>query len=127
VPPPRNLIHSEWFDYALQLLGDNQEIDEVLARDFYRIACYADLVPVINDSSHVRVFRTEPMVREDGQIVRIFVYFVLRDNHSVELQHIEAVDQRACSLRTRIHSLAEAAKVLWGTFPVRSASGWLPR
>ena len=95
MPSPRSLIHSEWFDYSLQLLGDIRQIDVVLARDFYRIACYADWVPLIDDRSPVRVFRTEPMLREDGQIVRVFVYFVLRADQSVELQHIEAVPQQS--------------------------------
>jgi len=78
VSSPRTLLHSEWFDYALQILGDIQQVEMVLARDFYRIACYADLIPLVDDGSQVRVFRTEPMLREDGQIVRVFIYFVLR-------------------------------------------------
>lgn len=41
----------------------------------------------------LRVYQTKELVRSDGQVVRILIYFALRDRgRVVELQHIEAVE-----------------------------------
>lgn len=91
MPRPRTLIHGEWFDYALQRLGNLRNVEEVLAKELYRIACYADLVAALPGSKSLRIYQTEPLLRDDGQIVRVLIYFVLREDDAVELQHIEAV------------------------------------
>ncbi len=92
MPRPRILIHGEWFDYALQRLGNLRDVEDVLAKELYRLACYADLVAAVPGSKNLRIYQTEPLLRDDGQIVRVLIYFLLREDDAVELQHIEAVE-----------------------------------
>lgn len=93
MPAPRRLVHSEWFDHSLQRLGDLRGVEATLAKEFYRLACYADLVPLLAGSTTLRIYQTSPLLREDGAIVRVLIYFVLREDGSVELQHVEAVEE----------------------------------
>lgn len=93
MPAPRRLVHSEWFDHSLQRLGALQDVEAVLAKEFYRLACYADLVPLAPGSKTLRIYQTSRLLREDGGIVRVLIYFVLRENDTVELQHTEAIEE----------------------------------
>ena len=93
MPTPRRLVHSEWFDHSLQRLGDLRDVEAVLAKEFYRLACYADLVPLAPGSTTLRIYQTSPLLREDGRIVRVLIYFVVREDDSVELQHVEAIEE----------------------------------
>ena len=93
MPAPRRLIHSEWFDQALQRLGDVRDVETVLAKEFYRLSCYANLVPLAPNSTTLRIYQSSRFLREDGGIVRVLIYFVLRQDDSVELQHIEAIEE----------------------------------
>lgn len=90
---PRRLVHSEWFDHSLQRLGDLRDVETVLAKEFYRLACYADLVALAPGSATLRIYQTSRLLREDGRIVRVLIYFVLREDDSVELQHVEAMEE----------------------------------
>lgn len=92
MPTPRRLVHSEWFDHSLQRLGNLREVEAVLAKEFYRLACYADLVPLVLGSKTLRIYQTPRLLREDGQLVRVLIYFVLRQDDSVDLQHVEAME-----------------------------------
>ena len=67
-------------------------MEAVLAKELYRIACFADLVPLLPGSTTLRVYQTSPLLRDDGAIVRVLIYFVLREDDTVELQHVEAVE-----------------------------------
>jgi hypothetical protein len=90
---PRQLQHSEWFDHALALLGNLPDIEHVLSEEFYRLACYADLVPLVAGARQLRVYQTGELLRRDGQLVRILIYFALRNRgRVVELQHIEVIE-----------------------------------
>ena len=93
MPRPRILIHSEWFDYSLQRLGNLRDVEDILAKELYRIACYADLVAVAPGSKNLRIYQTDRLLRDDGQIVRVLIYFVLRQDNAVDLQHVEAVEE----------------------------------
>ncbi|HUG09782.1 MAG TPA: hypothetical protein VMM36_02155, partial [Opitutaceae bacterium] len=54
---------------------------------------YADLVPVVPGFRTLRVYQTREVLRGDGHVIRILIYFALRDRgRVVELQHIEAVE-----------------------------------
>lgn len=91
---PRQLVHSEWFDHALASLGDLPDIEETMAEEFYRLACYADLIRLVPGCRQLRIYQTKELLRGDGQVVRILVYFALRERgRVVELQHIEVVEQ----------------------------------
>lgn len=92
MPRPRILIHGEWFDYALQRLGNLRDVEDVLAKELYRLACYADLVAAVPASKNLRIYQTERLLRDDGQVVRVLIYFVLREDDAVHLQHVEAVE-----------------------------------
>lgn len=93
MPTPRRLVHSEWFDHSLQRLGGLRDVEAVLAKEFYRLACHADLVPPVSDSATLRIYQTARLLREDGAIIRVLIYFVLRENDTVELQHAEAIEE----------------------------------
>ena len=56
---PRQLVHSEWFDHALARLGDLPDIEENLADEFYRLACYADLVRLVPGCRQLWVYQTK--------------------------------------------------------------------
>jgi hypothetical protein len=91
---PRQRVHSEWFDQALTQLGDLPHAEEILADEMYRMSCYAELVPVVPGCRQLRVYQTRELLRSDGQVVRILIYFALRERgRVVELQHIEAVEE----------------------------------
>ena len=90
---PRVLIHSAWFDYALTKLGGAHEMDERLGRELYRLSLYADLVGIVPGQDALRIYRTDDFLREDGQLIRLWIYFVLRSDDAVEMQNIEAVDE----------------------------------
>ena len=93
MPEPRQLVHSEWFDHALAQLGNLPGIERVLSEEFYRLACFAGLVSLVPGCRQLRVFQTRELLRGDGHLVRILIYFALRDrDRVVELQHIEAIE-----------------------------------
>ena len=93
MPAPRSLVHSAWFDFACARLGGAEAVDAMLGRELYRLALYADLVPVVTGHAPLRIYRTDPFLREDGQLVRLWIYFARRPDHAVELQHIEAIGE----------------------------------
>ncbi len=93
MPTPRILIHSAWFDYALNRLGGIETMDDLLGRELYRLALYADLVPMAEGCGELRIYRTDPFLREDGHLIRIWIYFTLPKDGTVSLQHIEAVEE----------------------------------
>ncbi len=93
MPAPRRLVHAEWFDHSLQRLGDLRDVETILAKEFYRLACYADLVPLAPASTALRIYQTSRLLREDGVIVFVLIYFVLREDGTVELQHAEAIEE----------------------------------
>ena len=97
MPSPRQLVHTEWFDYALQQLGGLPSVDSLLADELYRLATYADLVPLAPGCRELRLYQTKEFMRSDGQVVRLLFYFVLRRDDTVELQHVEVIieDMRA--------------------------------
>lgn len=68
-------------------------MDELLGRELYRLALYADLVPVAAGCDELRIYRTEPFLREDGHLIRVWIYFVLQKDGAVALQHIEAIEE----------------------------------
>jgi hypothetical protein len=65
----------------------------MLGRELYRLALYADLVPVVAGHAPLRIYRTAAFVRDDGQLVRLWIYFALRADDAVELQHVEAIEE----------------------------------
>ena len=95
MPRPRILIHSEWFDYSLQRLGNLRDVENVLAKELYRLACYANLVTLVPATRALRFYQTARLLREEGAVVRVLIYFVLRADDAVKLQHIEAVKESA--------------------------------
>ncbi|MGI9087255.1 MAG: hypothetical protein ACR2HH_05875 [Chthoniobacterales bacterium] len=72
-------------------VGKSADVENVLAKEFYRLACYADLVALAPGSSKLRIYQTSRLLRDDGHLVRVLIYFVLRDNDAVELQHADVV------------------------------------
>ncbi len=94
VPTPRALVHSAWFDYALVRLGGTEAMDELLGRELYRLSLYADLVPTAPGCDALRIYQSAPFLREDGQLVRIWIYFTLQADDSVNLQHAEAIEEK---------------------------------
>jgi hypothetical protein len=93
VPKPRQLVHTEWFDYAIQKLGDLPRVDSLLAEELYRLAKYADLVPLAPGCEELRLYQTKEFLRRDGQVARILIYFVLRSDDTLKLQHIEVIEE----------------------------------
>lgn len=90
---PRQLLHTEWFDHALQQVAGVARADLILSDELFRLAMYADLVPVLPGCKELRVYQTKEFLRSDGHLVKILIYFVLRENESVELQHIEILEE----------------------------------
>jgi hypothetical protein len=90
---PRQLVHTEWFDHAVQKLGDVPRVDNLLSEELYRLATYADLVPFARGCRQLRVYQTKEFLRRDGHLVRALIYFVVRADEAVELQHIEIVEE----------------------------------
>lgn len=56
MPQPRQVIHTEWFDYAIQKLGSLPRVDNLLAEELYRLATYADLVPLAPGCEELRLY-----------------------------------------------------------------------
>ncbi len=93
MPAPRTLVHSAWFDFACVRLGGAAAVDEMLGRELFRLSLYADLVPVVPEQAPLRIYRTASFLRDDGQLVRLWIYFTLRPDDAVELLHIEAIEE----------------------------------
>jgi hypothetical protein len=93
VQEPRQLVHTEWFDHALQKLGRLPRIDDLLSKELFRIAVYAELIPCAPGAKTLRLYQTKEFLREDGQLIRLLIYFVLRTDNAVELQNIESVEE----------------------------------
>jgi hypothetical protein len=87
------LVHSAWFDFACARLGGAEAVDVMLGRELYRLSLYADLVSVVPDHAPLRIYRTAPFLHDDGQLVRLWIYFTLRPDNAVELQHVEAINE----------------------------------
>jgi hypothetical protein len=68
-------------------------MDERLGRELYRLSLHADLVGIVAGQDPLRIYRTDEFLREDGQLIRLWIYFVLRSDDAVELQNIEAVNE----------------------------------
>jgi hypothetical protein len=68
-------------------------MDTLLGRELYRISLYADLISIVPGHDPLRIYRTSNFAREDGQLIRLWIYFVLRPDEAVELLHIEAVEE----------------------------------
>jgi hypothetical protein len=68
------------------------KVDSILAEELYRLATYADLVPLAPGCTELRLYQTKEFLRQDGQVVRIVIYFALRSNDTVELQHVELIE-----------------------------------
>jgi hypothetical protein len=101
MPTPRTLVHSAWFDFACAQIGETATVDEMLGRELFRLSLYADLVPTVRGHEPLRIYRTTPFVRNSGQLVRLWIYFTLRPDNAVELQHIEAFDENMTGGVTR--------------------------
>jgi hypothetical protein len=93
VPEPRQLLHTEWFDHALQKLGELPQSESLLSEELYRLAIYADLVPIAPGCRELRLYQTKEFLRRDGHLVRALIFFVLRSDQTVELQHIELIEE----------------------------------
>ena len=87
------MVHSAWFDFACARLGGAAAVDEMLGRELYRLSLYADLVPVVREHAPLRIYRTAPFLHDDGQLVRLWIYFTLRPDGAVELQHVESIEE----------------------------------
>jgi hypothetical protein len=72
MPVPRTLVHSAWFDFACARLGGAEAVDAMLGRELYRLSLYADFVPVVPANAPLRIYRTTPFLRDDGQLVRLW-------------------------------------------------------
>lgn len=68
-------------------------MDQLLGRELYRVSLYADLVPVARGCETLRIYHTEPFLREDGHLIRLWIYFTLQPDDSVNLQHIEVTEE----------------------------------
>ncbi len=68
-------------------------VDSLLAEELYRLATYADLVPLAPGCGELRLYQTKELLRQDGQVVRILIYFALRSDDTVVLQHIEVIEE----------------------------------
>lgn len=93
----RTLAHSAWFDLALDRLGGTERMDEIIGRELLRIATYADLVPEAPEHEPLRIYRSLPLLNDDAVLIRLWIYFVLHSDDTVELQHIEAVEETFAS------------------------------
>jgi hypothetical protein len=49
----------------------------------------------------LRLYQTKEFLRQDGQVVRILIYFALRNDDTVELQHIEVIEEEMRSTKPR--------------------------
>lgn len=64
-----------------------------MAEELYRVATFADLIPLAPGCQKLRLYQTKEFLRRDGTLVRALVYFVIRSDDSIELQHIEFVEE----------------------------------
>lgn len=67
--------------------------------NFFRLSLYADRVPVVPGHDPLRIYGTDPFLRDEGQLVRLCIYFTLGPDNAVELQHIEALEENMAGRR----------------------------
>jgi len=46
----------------------------MLGRESYRISLYADMVPTVPEHESLRIYRSAPFLRDDGQLIRLWIY-----------------------------------------------------
>ncbi len=68
-------------------------MDERLGQELYRLSLFTDLVAIAPGHDSLRIYRTDEFSLEDGQLIRLWIYFAIRNDEAVELPHIEVVEE----------------------------------
>ena len=92
--PPEffTLVENELYAWKRDRLAGVEQMDRALGDLQAIIARLAPDLPLEEGSEMLRAFTSPPMLHEDGEVVRLTVRFVVReDRGEVELQDVEAV------------------------------------
>ncbi len=92
--PPElfTLIEGELYTWKLSHLGDSIHVDVALSDLLFVLARLAPDFPLEEGSTTVRAITSRPMLREDGEVIRLTIRFVAREERGeVELLDVEAV------------------------------------
>lgn len=90
--PPElfTLIEGELYAWKLSRLGDSAQVDAAMSDLLFVLSRLAPDFPLEEGSSTVRVINSRPMLREDGEVIRLTIRFVAREERDeVELLDIE--------------------------------------
>ena len=85
-----SLVENPFFEWELSRLGDLAELDEVLMQLMWAVARLADSFPFAPESETIRFANWEPVLHDDGSLIRLVVYFAILDSKTVELVSIKA-------------------------------------
>ena len=90
--PPElfTLVEGELYAWKLSRLGESTRVDAVLSDLLFVVARLAPDFPLEVGSDTVRVIRSRPMLREDGEVIWLTIRFVAREERGeVELLDVE--------------------------------------
>ena len=98
--PPElfTLIEGEIYAWKLSHLGESAQVDAALSDLIFVLARLAPDFPLEEGSTTVRAITSRPMLREDGEVIRLTVRFAAREERGeVELLDVEAVTMHPSS------------------------------
>ena len=79
------LLESPFFEWELSHLGEIRELDEILMNATRAIAQLADDLPLAPHSESIRYLSWEPVLQDDGTLIRLLIYFVISNSTTAEL------------------------------------------
>lgn len=77
----------------LSRLAPIREIDDVLVDLTWAIARLAGELPFAEGSQQIRYLSSKPLLQDDGTVVRILIRVLVRDQSTVELLTVEAIEE----------------------------------
>ena len=90
--PPElfTLVEGELYAWKVARLGESALVDAALSDLLFAVARLAPDFPLEAGSGTVRVVTSRPMLREDGEVIRLIIRFVAREERGeAELLDVE--------------------------------------
>lgn len=92
--PPKlfTLIEGDLYAWKVSRLGESIRVDAALSDLLFALSLLAPDCPLEDGSTTVRAITSRPMLREDGEVIRLTIRFVVREERGeVELLDVETV------------------------------------
>ena len=92
--PPElfTLVEGELYAWKVSQLGESAQVDAALSDLLFAVARLASDFPLEAGSATVRAVTSRPMLRENGEVIRLIIRFVAREERGeAELLDVETM------------------------------------